>query len=180
MSSTPIVYTSFASVWRRIAAYVIDYAILFAVLIPMQGLIWIAGNGFPYTLFKIGLQVELWVLLSISLPAWMYFSISEQSIRKATLGKRIFRLEVTRIDGSKIGFGRAIMRTAIKLLPWELTHITLLLPVPIWWAAPSQFPFGLIIVYTLVGIYIITMFLNQRMQSVDDIFAQTVVKYIKN
>ena len=174
MDSQPNV-RPYASVWRRITAYLIDYAILFAVLVPLQGILAFVSNGFPYNLLKTGLQIELWVLLSVSLPVWLYFAISEQSSRKATLGKRIFRLQVTSMSGDRIGFGRAILRTVIKLLPWELTHITLLLPVPLWWDPAPGLRFGIIVVYVLIGIYLVTMFLNRRRQSIHDLLVKTVV-----
>ena len=169
------IQASFATLWRRIAAYLTDFAILFTILIPLQIILWRFGNGFPYTLLSTGLQVELWVLSSISLPAWLYFSCSEQSLRQATLGKQLFRLQVTRSDGRKIGFGRAFLRTLIKLLPWELTHLTLLIPIPIWWQTSPKFPFGLVVVYTLLGIYSLAMLLNKRRQSIHDILMDTVV-----
>ena len=175
MNSPQDLQISYASVGRRIAAYLTDYAILFSVLIPLQVLMWVAGKGFPYTLFKSGWQVELWVLFSISLPVWLYFAFSEHSSRRATLGKRLFRIQVMRPSGDKIGFERAVIRTAIKLLPWELTHLTLLVPVPIWWDSSPEIRFGLIAVYVLIAIYLITMVVNKRRQSLHDILVDTVV-----
>ncbi len=172
MPTSPKIY---ASIWRRIAAYLADYAILFTALISLQAVIFAVSNGFPYKLLKTGLQVELWIFLSISLPVWLYFAFSEQSFHQATIGKRLFRLQVANINSSKIGFGQALLRTVIKLTPWELTHLTLMLPVPLWWdPMPSLRP-GIIIAYVLIGIYLVSMLLNSRKQSLHDIIARTVV-----
>lgn len=172
MSTSEKIY---ASIGRRTVAYLADYAILFTALISLQAVLFTVSNGFPYKLLKTGLQVELWIFLSISLPVWLYFAFSEQSSHQATIGKRMFRLQVAATTGDRIGFGQAILRTVIKLTPWELTHLTLMLPVPLWWdPMPSLRP-GIIIVYILIGMYLLTMLLNSRRQSLHDIIAQTVV-----
>ncbi len=166
---------SFASPWQRIAAYVLDYALLFSILIAIQLMLWFFAKGFPYSLMKTGFQIELWVLFSISLPTWLYFTLSEQSRRQATLGKQFFHLQVARASGKRIGLGRALLRTVIKLLPWELTHMTLLVPLPIWWDASPGFPAGLIVVYLLIGIYLAALFMTRRRQSIHDLLLDTVV-----
>ncbi|MBN2388938.1 MAG: RDD family protein [Anaerolineales bacterium] len=171
----PILERTSPSIGRRIAAYLLDYFLLSVVLISLQGVIFLVGQGFPYNLLHTGPQIELWVVLSISLPVWLYFALGECSSHKATPGKRLFRLQVTNLRGARIGFGRAIIRTVIKLIPWELTHLTLMLPVPLWWDSSPGLRSGILIVYVLIGIYILTMFLNKRRQSVHDLIAQTIV-----
>ncbi|MBN2148401.1 MAG: RDD family protein [Anaerolineales bacterium] len=99
------------SIWRRIAAYLLDYFVLSVVLASLQGIIFLVGRGFPYNLLHTGLQIELWVFSSVSLPVWFYPGLRS----------------------------------------------------------------GIIVVYVLIGIYIITMFLNQRRQSVHDLIARTIV-----
>ena len=165
----------YASIWRRIVAYLVDYVISFAVLIPLQYLVSIVTRGFPYNLFKTGLQIELWILLTVSLPVWLYFIFSEQSTHQATFGKRLLRVRVTRVSGERMSFAQAVLRTAIKLLPWELTHLSLMLPVPMWWDPTPNLRVGIVIAYVLVGVYVLVMLLNRRRQSVHDMIAQTVV-----
>ncbi len=165
----------YANPWRRLAAYLLDYALLFCILIAIQTMTWIFGQGFPFALFRDGIQIELWILLSISLPAWLYFAFSEQSVHQATFGKRLFHLRVAHVTGSRIGFWRALLRTVVKLLPWELTHVALLIPVPMWWDPSPGLRVGLIVIYLLIGIYFGVMFSNRRRQSVHDLLANTVV-----
>jgi uncharacterized RDD family membrane protein YckC len=162
-------------VWRRVAAYLVDYAILFAVLISVQAGIVALGRGFPYRLLQEGWQIELWVLLSISLPTWLYFAFAEQSPWQATLGKRLLGLQVMTVGGERLAFWRALLRTLIKLIPWELTHLTLLVPTPLWWDASPTLRPGLAIVYILLGVYLVTMWLNPRRQSIHDLIARSVV-----
>ena len=106
---------------------------------------------------------------------WLYFTLIEQSARQATFGKRLFHLQIAHVTGSRIGFWRALLRTVVKLLPWELTHVTLLIPVPMWWDPSPGFRVGLIVVYLLIGIYLGVMFLNRRRQSIHDLVLNTVV-----
>jgi len=163
----------YASIWRRIVAYLVDYALLFAVLI--QYLVSVVTRGFPYNLLKTGLQIELWILLTVSLPVWLYFIFSEHSAHQATFGKRLLSVRVTRVTGARISFAQAILRTAIKLLPWELTHLSLMLPVPMWWDPTPNMRVGIVIAYVLLGVYVLVMLLNRRRQSLHDMIAQTVV-----
>lgn len=68
---------------------------------------------------------EIWyiILLTFSGPAWLYFIVSDRSTRGATLGKRVFKLRVSGTTEERVSLGRAVVRTVIKLLPWELTHL---------------------------------------------------------
>ncbi len=162
-------------VWRRIAAYLVDYVILFTTLILLQLGIVAVGQGFPYQLLKQGWQIELWVLTSISLPTWLYFTLTEQSARQATLGKRLLDLQVKTVNEKRLTFWQALLRTLIKLLPWELTHLTLLTPTPLWWDSDPSLRPGLVIVYVLLGLYLATMLLNPRRQSIHDLIVNSMV-----
>jgi uncharacterized RDD family membrane protein YckC len=164
-----------SGVGRRIAAYFLDFLLLFTVLIPLQGVVSLLGHGFPYRLLTTGACIEVWIVLSVSLPVWLYFAFSESSSRQATFGKRLFGLKVIHLDGNRIGFGQALLRTIIKLIPWELTHLSLMLPIPLWWDPHPGFRLGMVMVYILLGIYLAAMFVNKRRQSIHDLIAQTMV-----
>ncbi|MEX2498820.1 MAG: RDD family protein [Wenzhouxiangellaceae bacterium] len=105
---------------RRVVAYLVDIAILFAVLGPAGFLILQAIGYSPST------GPEIWgvLLLNFSIPVWLYFWLSDASDRGATPGKRIFRIRVMSGDGGTLGPWRALARTALKLLPWELVHVS--------------------------------------------------------
>jgi uncharacterized RDD family membrane protein YckC len=58
---------------------------------------------------------------------WMLGSVADkvlQSAAGATLGKRLLKIQVRDISGQRLAFGRALARTAVKLLPWELVHVS--------------------------------------------------------
>jgi len=95
------------------AAYAIDVALLFAVLAPLAFVgQWLTGHvpDSPHAAWSVQ-------LLHFSLPAWTYFFAADRSARGATLGKRWLGLRVA-------AAARARARTALKLLPWELTHLS--------------------------------------------------------
>lgn len=105
---------------RRIGAYLLDIAALFIVLAPLTfgvaSLFYPRGPG-PS-------QLSIAILLGFSIPAWAYFTFSDASQSGATLGKRILGIAVrTREGTAALPFLRALARTAIKLLPWELAHL---------------------------------------------------------
>jgi len=102
------------------AAYAVDMALLFAVLAPAGWLIQRALGLMPRT----GPEIWRTLLVNFSVPAWLYFTMADASGSGATFGKRWLRLRVSRQDLTRLGRSRALGRTATKLLPWELTHIS--------------------------------------------------------
>jgi uncharacterized RDD family membrane protein YckC len=57
------------------------------------------------------------------LPVGAYLAATEAGRHQATLGKRWQGLRVVAADGAPIGWRRAMVRTAVKLLPWQLAHL---------------------------------------------------------
>jgi uncharacterized RDD family membrane protein YckC len=160
---------------HRIGAYLIDIGILYTgVLASQLGLRSITG-GFPFTQLKTGPQIERWVLLTVSLPTWLYFTLSEWSHKQATIGKRMCGLYVTDTLGQRLSFGRALLRTLAKLAPWEITHLSLLLPTPIYAEDSPRFRPGLIVANLLLILYLALALLTPRKQSLHDLVTKTVV-----
>lgn len=165
----------YAGLDRRIGAYFVDIIMLYAGLAGLQFGISAVTGGFPFTRLDTGPELEAWVLLTFSLPTWLYFTYFEASPRGATLGKRLFKIRVTDLDGGQIRRGRAFFRTLLKLIPWELTHLTLLLPTPIY-NDPTRSPvLGLIGVYATLILYMLAMIFTPRKRSLHDIFVGTLV-----
>jgi uncharacterized RDD family membrane protein YckC len=57
------------------------------------------------------------------LPVGVYLAATEAGRHRATLGKRWQGLRVVAADGAPIGWRRAVLRNAVKLLPWQLAHL---------------------------------------------------------
>lgn len=89
---------------------------------------------------------------------------------------RWLRIRVERADGGLVSFGRALVRSAILLLPFELNH-TVMFQMS---SAESSGPgltawIGISAVWVLLSIYAGTAVLTRRRQSVHDLVAGTVV-----
>jgi uncharacterized RDD family membrane protein YckC len=108
---------------RRAGAYLLDVVLLFSVLFPVGQLVRLA-LGWPLPSSPTGLGVWLASALNFSVPAWIYFVLSDSSARGATVGKSLLGLRVTRVGDGSVGKARALGRTAVKLLPWETTHLS--------------------------------------------------------
>jgi uncharacterized RDD family membrane protein YckC len=105
---------------QRVLAYGVDCALLFVVLAPLSGGgQWALGVGptEPQAIYGT-------LLLTFSLPAWAYFAWGDRSRRGATWGKRWMGLCVRDGRGRRVRGGRAVGRTAVKMLPWELVHLS--------------------------------------------------------
>ncbi|MEO1033482.1 MAG: RDD family protein [Bacteroidota bacterium] len=152
---------------RRSLAYFIDVSIIYVVLmLVFQWLIMLPIRthfGMDENWFRNGWNVQFYVWLTISLPTWLYFIGSEASNRKATFGKRILKLQVLDSETkSKISKTKSIKRTALKLLPWELIHIGLNLPTPVWFEETPNFRYLVLLGSILFVVYFIMAFVYQR------------------
>ena len=154
---------------RRVAAYSIDIIILFSVLAPTSLLLnWLFGTP------QDGVMIWRAAVLSFSLPAWTYFVLSDWSRRGATLGKRLLNIAVADTTGQRISLVRAFTRTAIKLLPWELTHIVFVFALDSQqFAIPQQTL--LIIANLLLVIYLAVVILTRGRRSIHDVLVGTTV-----
>jgi Predicted membrane protein/domain len=137
---------------KRLVAYWLDFVMLAGVLAGGQALLYLAAGGFPFDRFKAGYEIELWVLATMSLPVWCYF-IGMEYKKGQTIGKRLLKLKAAERDGSRLTLRQAFVRTFVRLLPWELTHLIVLLPEP-WWDADPAYPGLIYIPNGLMLIYI--------------------------
>ncbi|MEM8889689.1 MAG: RDD family protein [Bacteroidota bacterium] len=158
---------------RRTIAYFIDCFIAFALvmlLIQQLFLAQVRGYiGLDDAWFLNSWNVELYVLLSISLPVYLYFAFQDSSRKKGSLGKKWMKLEISQYEnGQKLSFPKALFRTFLKLLPWEIAHVGLIFPEPIYFAEDPQLniltPLGIL----LFLIYFMSIGLNQKSQSLYD------------
>ncbi|HPV07254.1 MAG TPA: RDD family protein [Aggregatilineales bacterium] len=165
---------------RRLLAYILDIAILYGVLAGGLQTLTRALFGVPdyARLAQMPVRLEGWVLLTISLPTWLYFIICD--VRGgSTLGKRVLGLRTRAASGGPVGLGQAVARTALKLIPWELTHISVLVPNPMW--NPGTTPaisqtVGLVAANLLMLAYLVVLVLQGGHRSVHDLIAGTSVE----
>lgn len=157
---------------RRSAAYLFDIVILFVVLAPLGFFVqWILGIELAQT----GPEVARTILWNFSLPAWLYFMLSDQSSRGATLGKRLLQVQVARVDNNPLSLWNAFLRTAVKLLPWELVHVSAFALSADLSQLNSGQTIGLITANVLILAYVIFFVATRGRRSVHDFVAQTEV-----
>ena len=106
---------------RRVLAFAADWL----VVVLWGGLLFAAvriasGNNpprpeNPWTAQLIG-------LLTMTVPVTLYFALAESSAWQASLGKRLLGLVVASETGERLSFGPALLRNAIKFVPWEFGH----------------------------------------------------------
>ncbi|MEM7054986.1 MAG: RDD family protein, partial [Pseudomonadota bacterium] len=93
--------------------------LLFIVLAPLGFAVQQLTGFMPET----GADIWRVLLINFSLPVWLYFIVFESSTRAATPGKRLVGLRVKLQPEATPTWPRIVLRTAIKLIPWELAHI---------------------------------------------------------
>jgi uncharacterized RDD family membrane protein YckC len=60
--------------------------------------------------------------LLVTLPVTLYFALLEASSWQATWGKRKLNLRVVCTDRARLSVGRAVERTMLTFIPWELAN----------------------------------------------------------
>lgn len=131
--------------------------------------------AFAQPKFESGLAWHAYLFATVSLPCWAYYALLEGAPGHATLGKKWLKLQVVDVYGARIGWRRTFVRTAIKLVPWEIAHIALCFPTPVFVSGELPMPRLLFSVYGLLGLYLAAAFLTLKKQSVHDLAAGTYV-----
>ncbi len=117
MSGTTARYGGF---WIRFVAAVIDGIVVQAVVMPVAFIVGLVvgvagaamsavGQGLHLTSIIIGTAFGLFA-------SWIYEAAMESSSRQATLGKMLFGMKVTDLQGNRISFARATARHFSKYL----------------------------------------------------------------
>lgn len=117
MPAPPAAYASF---WRRLLAYAVDYAVLTAAIFVLAVAV---GVVLGLALLAQGRQMSASdprVVLPLDAIAiaitWGYYTLLESSTWQATLGKRLLHMRVTDEAGRRISWGRANGRYFGKIL----------------------------------------------------------------
>lgn len=98
---------------RRVAAALIDFAILFVAFIAWG----IAFGDSQVSGGNASVHVNGLPALVFFVLALLYYVVSEAAMA-ATPGKRMLGLEVVRDDGSRLGLGRSLGRNLLRIVDW--------------------------------------------------------------
>jgi uncharacterized RDD family membrane protein YckC len=107
--------------WIRVVAFIIDAIIVRTAAWPIGmifGLGGLAGTfgGFPHSGMGLHLLGSGVVLVVVVFGSWLYEAFMLSSTYQATLGKMIFGMKVSDLNGRRISFGRATGRHFAKWL----------------------------------------------------------------
>lgn len=146
----PVAGAAYGGFWIRVVAAIIDFIILRIVVSPIKfifGGLGLAGmmSGVPHVALAVvggGLT-----LIALIFASWLYEAFLESSSYQATLGKMIFGMKVTDLNGNRISFERATGRHFAKYLS----------------------KIALCIGYIMVGF-------TERKQGLHDLIAETLVR----
>ncbi len=172
---------NYAGFWKRAGAFALDYLLILVYLLVLSLLFmlldWLLDTN--RWLFGDRIRAQVVAFLLVTFPILLYFAISEASAWQGTWGKRRFNLRVTDRNGARIHFGRALWRTTLKFLPWELSHTL------IWQIAFSPdvnsvwIGYGFLLVYSLIGLSLVCLLLSKRNQTAYDLLAGTYVMRLR-
>lgn len=133
------------------------------------------------------LTAQGWIVLSVVLPTWLYFSLAESSSWQATLGKRLLGLRVTDTTGKRLSLPSAMIRNFFKLIPWNFVHIGLFAPSPTGYSLPGKFPAEMnwwwifsAIANILTLIYLLTPLFTSGQRSIHDLLNGTRITWDSN
>ncbi|MBV1778820.1 RDD family protein [Paeniglutamicibacter sp. ABSL32-1] len=111
---------------RRLAATGLDYLAILAwmtILGVASLVVFLVRGELPDTLGTIGpVGSQLVYFLLLTFVVGIYLYRTEAGPHHATWGKRRMGLEVTGADGAAPSRAKILLRTIVKLLPWELAH----------------------------------------------------------
>jgi uncharacterized RDD family membrane protein YckC len=115
----PVATVRYGGFWIRVVAAFIDAIILRIVVSPIHmifgglGLAGMMSGIHPIGLGILGGGVTL---IALAFGSWLYEAFMESSSYQATLGKMIFGMKVTDLNGNRISFERATGRHFAKWL----------------------------------------------------------------
>ncbi|GAC1405228.1 MAG: hypothetical protein NVSMB52_19060 [Chloroflexota bacterium] len=115
--------------WKRLGAIVIDTIVLIVVLLVV-GLL--AGSSKGSSVEITGAPAFLYFLID-----FLYFIVLE-ALFAATLGKMVVGIRVVRADGSKLGWGGAVVRNILRIVDGFPYFIPYLLGAIVMWASPNK------------------------------------------
>ena len=168
-----------ATLMQRTVAFLFDYLLIFVYLLLVLLLIGLPMLRFTPTFNeRLGTNRvlgQLFGFIFATLPIGLYFVIGDASQAQGTWGKRKRGLQVTDGAGQPIGWQKSLLRTMLKLTPWEVAH-TGIHQTGFSGAAPSTFALTCIgLSYALIGANLVSAWLSPTKQALYDRIAGTYV-----
>lgn len=165
---------------RRLRALSLDLVVVGAYIGVLSAVFLGAGAADASAVeaaFADPVRAQLTAFVLLTLPVILYFT-GWEAHRGATPGKRVAGIRVVGHDGGPVGWSRALGRSALRFLPWELAH-TSLWRIPGWpgevVTIPTSAVAGFAVVWILVGLYLLVPLLRSDRRTPYDLIAGTFV-----
>lgn len=112
--------TTTAGVVPRLHAMALDLTVIagWAAFAAVAG---VAARAAGYD-FESPSRADVFALVTLVAPVTVTFALQEASAGRATFGKRRVSLQVTDQSGRQLTLRRALARSTVKFLPWQLAH----------------------------------------------------------
>lgn len=173
----------YAGVGKRLKAFALDYLVILAYVLVLGSVnygVILAGGALDrgWAFFASPAGKDAVAFLTLVLPVMLYFALQESSFRQATWGKRKAKIVVTSLAGERLTRGRALVRSALKFLPWQIAHTSIYHVEGLPFAPEEPSPAvmaGFILVYVLVGSYLLSALLSKKHRAPYDWAAGSVV-----
>lgn len=178
-----------AGIARRLVAFLVDVVVVYvAVVVLLQMVLDPLRDALGPGWVRVGWFYIGYTLLTVSLPTWLYFAGYESSQQQSTLGKQWLGIDVTGPNGGESPFWRTLLRTVLKLLPFEIAHMAIALPanpfvspvtgrftVPALEDLGGSVVAGILVALLLLGATLLTMALHPDRRGPHDLVAGTYV-----
>jgi uncharacterized RDD family membrane protein YckC len=167
----------YAGFWRRAGAFALDYMIILGYLLGVGLLSLLLNTLFDTNqwLFGTRIRAQMVAFLLVTLPITLYFAISESSPQQATWGKQRLKLKVADRNRKRIHFWRALGRTLLKFVPWEISHTLIW---QIYFSPQTEsvwISYGFALVYFLIGLNLVSLVISKTRQTLYDFLTNTYV-----
>ena len=121
--------TERAAVRPRLLASLIDLAVIGGWIGVLTGVGMVVRRflpGHPPAVVsrRTRIAADVGIFAATVLPTGLYLGLTEAGAAQASLGKRRLGLRVVDQRGGRPGGARVALRTALKLLPWQLAHLS--------------------------------------------------------
>ena len=168
---------AYAGFWQRLKAFAFDYIVISLYLIGLTliTLLTRAVTDVGQSVFAERVTAQVSGFLLVTLPITLYFVRGESSAQRATWGKQRAGLIVEDRNGDRVGFWRALTRTLLKFIPWELSHTLIWELYFSTGLNPAVINSGFVLVYGLIGLNIASLVMSKSKQTLYDLLAGTYV-----
>ena len=85
------------------------------------------------------------------------------------------KLAVVDIERKRISFRKSFLRTILKLFPWEIAHVGVIFPTPLYFSQNADIRFATVLGIILFAVYSLSILIDSGRQAVYDKLLRTRV-----